>query len=37
MTAQRKGRRALTLAVRTPPLAKFLHHVLGHDHEGPPV
>jgi len=31
MTTQRKGRRALTLAVRAPPLAKLLHHVLGHD------
>lgn len=31
MTTQRKGRRALTLAVRAPPLAKLLHHVQGHD------
>ena len=31
MTTQRKGRRALTLAVRAPPLAKLLHHILGHD------
>jgi hypothetical protein len=31
MTTQRRGRRALTLAVRAPPLAKLLHHVLGHD------
>jgi hypothetical protein len=32
MTTQRKGRRALTLAVRAPPLAKRLHHVRGHDY-----
>jgi hypothetical protein len=31
MTTQRNGRRALTLAVRAPPLATLLHHVQGHD------
>ena len=31
MTAQCKGQRALTLAVRAPSLAKLLHRVQGHD------